>query len=59
MKTYNVSVHYEVGAVLTIEADSLEEAEQKALEFMADDGTPEDVGNVVHRDYFIVDSEEK
>lgn len=58
MKTFRVSMHYEVGVYMDIKASSAEEAEELAKESMNSDGCPENVGEVVHRDYFICDSKE-
>ena len=59
MAEYQVSVHYNEGTVLTIEADTAEQAEAKAqgiLEEHAEAYYPKEYApNPVHRDYMIVD----
>ena len=56
---YKVSVHYDEGTVLTIEADSPEQAEAKAqaiLEEHVEDYYPKEYApDTVHRDYMVVD----
>ena len=59
---YRVSVHYDEGTVLTIEADNPSEACEKANKILLDeanvDYTSEYAPNVVHRDYMVVECEE-
>ena len=59
MTKYRVAVHYDEGTVLTIEADSPEQAEEKAEQILVDHACvsypSEYGGNVVHRDYMVVD----
>ncbi len=56
---YRVSVHYDEGTVLHIEADSPEQAEAKAKEILhehAEAYYPKEYApNPVHRDYMVVD----
>ena len=63
MKTeYRVSVHYDEGTVLHIEADSPEQAQKKAEKILLDEAhvsyASEYVPDVVHRDYMVVECEE-
>tara|TARA_B100001287_G_scaffold34539_1_gene24507 strand:- start:179 stop:382 length:204 start_codon:yes stop_codon:yes gene_type:complete len=59
MTEYKVSVHYNEGTVLTIEADSPEQAEEKAqgiLEEHAEAYYPKEYApDPVHREYMVVD----
>ena len=58
MAEYKVSVHYDEGTVLTIEADSPEQAEAKAEQILLDEASvayPDKYApNPVHRDYMVV-----
>jgi len=62
MTEYQVSVHYNEGTVLYLEADSPEQAKEKAESILLDNASvdypKEYVPNVVHRDYMVVDCEE-
>lgn len=55
MQTYKVAIAYECGFVIDVQADSLEQAEELAMESVNDVDIPTG-SNVVHRDYFVVDS---
>ena len=59
---YKVSVHYDEGTVLYIEADTPEQAQAKAETILSDEASvaypKEYAPNVVHRDYMVVDCEE-
>jgi len=59
---YKVSVHYDEGTVLTIEADNPSEACEKANKILFDEASvtyqSEYAPNVVHRDYMVVECEE-
>ena len=59
---YRVSVHYDEGTVLTIEADNPSEACEKANKILLDEANvdypSEYAPNVVHRDYMVVECEE-
>ena len=62
MTEYKVSVHYDEGTVLTIEANNPSEACEKANKILLDEASvsysSEYVPNVVHRDYMVVECEE-
>lgn len=62
MTEYQVSVHYSEGTVLYLEADSPEQAQEKAEKILLDEASvdypKEYVPNVVHREYMVVDCEE-
>jgi len=62
MNEYRVSVHYDEGTVLTIEADNPSEACEKANKILLDEASVsysrEYAPNVVHRDYMVVECEE-
>ena len=62
MTEYKVSVHYDEGTVLHIEADSPEQAQEKAEKILLDEASvsysSEYAPNVVHRDYMVVECEE-
>ena len=62
MTEYQVSVHYDEGTVLYIDADNASEACEKANKILADkasvDYPKEYAPNVVHRDYMVVECEE-
>lgn len=62
MTEYKVSVHYDEGTVLTIEADNPSEACEKANKILLDEASvsysSEYAPNVVHRDYMLVECEE-
>tara|TARA_R100001463_G_scaffold62782_1_gene115727 strand:- start:446 stop:649 length:204 start_codon:yes stop_codon:yes gene_type:complete len=62
MPEYKVSVHYDEGTVLTIEADNASEACEKANKILLDEAhvayQSEYAPNVVHRDYMVVECEE-
>ena len=59
---YRVSVHYDEGTVLHIEADSPEQAQEKAEKILLDEASvsyaSEYAPDVVHRDYMVVECEE-
>ena len=59
---YQVSVHYDEGTVLYIEADNPSEACEKANKILLDEAhvayQSEYAPNVVHRDYMVVECEE-
>ena len=59
---YRVSVHYDEGTVLTIEADTPEQAQAKAETILLDEAhvayASEYAPNQVHRDYMVVECEE-
>ena len=59
---YRVSVHYDEGTVLTIEADNPSEACEKANKILLDEASvaypSKYAPNVVHRDYMVVECEE-
>ncbi len=59
---YRVSVHYDEGTVLHIEADNPSEACEKANKILLDEASvdypSEYAPNVVHRDYMVVECEE-
>ena len=59
---YRVSVHYDEGTVLTIEADNPSEACEKANKILLDEASvtyqSEYAPNVVHRDYMVLECEE-
>ncbi len=59
---YRVSVHYDEGTVLTIEADSPSEACEKANKILLDEAhvayASEYAPNQVHRDYMVVECQE-
>ena len=59
MTEYKVSVHYDEGTVLTIEADTLKQAEAKAEQILLDEASvayPDKYApDVVHRDYMVID----
>ena len=62
MTEYRVSVHYDEGTVLYIEADNPSEACEKANKILLDEAhvayQSEYAPNVVHRDYMVVECEE-
>ena len=62
MTEYRVSVHYDEGTLLTVEADSPEQAQEKAEKILLDEAHvsyPSKYGaDVVHRDYMVVECEE-
>lgn len=62
MTEYRVSVHYDEGTVLYIEADSPEQAEAKAEKILLDEASvsypSKYAPDVVHRDYMVVECEE-
>ena len=62
MTEYQVSVHYDEGTVLYIEADNPSEACEKANKILLDEAhvayQSEYAPNVVHRDYMVVECEE-
>jgi len=62
MKTFKVSICLEEGQVVTVKANTPEEAEQKAYQIGAELGGtnyPEEYdANCVHRDFFTQDVEE-
>ena len=62
MPEYKVSVHYDEGTVLTIEADNPSEACEKANKILLDEASvsysSEYAPNVVHKDYMLVECEE-
>ena len=59
---YKVSVHYDEGTILYLEADSPEQAKEKAESILLDNASvdypKECVPDVVHRGYMVVDCEE-
>ena len=59
---YRVSVHYDEGTVLYIDADSPEQAQEKAEKILLDEASvsysSEYAPDVVHRDYMVVECEE-
>jgi hypothetical protein len=59
---YKVSVHYDEGTILYIEADNASEACEKANKILSDeasvDYSSKYAPNVVHRDYMVVECEE-
>ena len=59
---YRVSVHYDEGTVLHIEADTPEQAQEKAEKILLDEASVDYPSkytpNVVHRDYMVVECEE-
>ena len=59
---YKVSVHYDEGTVLTIEADNASEACEKANKILLDEASvsysSEYAPNPYHRDYMVVECEE-
>ena len=59
---YRVSVHYDEGTVLTIEADTPQQAEAKAEQILLDEASvsysSEYAPDVVHRDYMVVECKE-
>ena len=63
MKTeYKVSVHYDEGTILYIEADNASEACEKANKILLDEASvsysSDYSPDVVHRDYVVVECEE-
>ena len=62
MTEYRVSVHYDEGTVLRIEADTPSEACEKANKILLDEAhvayESEYAPNQVHRDYMVVECEE-
>lgn len=62
MTEYKVSVHYDEGAVLHIEANSPEQAQEKAEKILLDEASvsysSDYSPDVVHRDYMVVECEE-
>lgn len=61
MSQYAVTVAYETGFTMVVEADSQEQAEVKAKEIVDECGGLEPMGleplDVVHRDWFVTGSE--
>jgi hypothetical protein len=61
MTEYQVSVHYSEGTVLYLEADSPEQAQEKAEKILLDEASvsysSEYSPDVVHRDYMVVECE--
>ena len=59
---YKVSVHYDEGTVLYIDADSPEQAQEKAEKILLDEASvsysSDYSPDVVHRDYMVVECEE-
>ena len=59
---YKVSVHYDEGTILYIDADSPEQAQEKAEKILLDEASVSYSSNyspdVVHRDYMVVECEE-
>ena len=59
---YKVSVHYDEGTILYIDADSPEQAQEKANKILLDEASvsysSEYSPDVVHRDYMVVECEE-
>ena len=59
MTEYKVSVHYDEGTVLTIEADSPEQATARAEQILLDEASvaysDKYEPDVVHRDYMVID----
>ena len=62
MKTYNVGVFFEEGAVLRVDADSIEEAREKVKEVLDSFGGVDYPNKyqqkTVYRDYMVTDVEE-
>ena len=62
MTEYKVSVHYDEGTVLYIEADNPKQAEAKAEKILLDEAhvayPSKYAPDVVHRDYMVVECEE-
>ncbi len=62
MKRYRVGVHYQEGAVLTVLADSPEQAKEKAQEILDDSVQAvypnECKSKIVHRETMVTDAEE-
>jgi len=62
MTEYKVSVHYDEGTVLYIEADTLEQAQAKAETILLNEASvsysSDYAPDVVHRDYMVVECEE-
>ena len=60
---YRVSVHYDEGTILYIDADSPSEACEKANKILLDEAhvsyASEYAPDVVHRDYMVVECEER
>lgn len=61
MNNYKVGVYFEEGAVLSINADSLEQAREKAMDildlFGGSDFPDKHKPNLVYRDYTVTDVE--
>ena len=59
---YKVSVHYDEGTILYIDADSPEQAQEKAEKILLDEASvsysSDYSPDVVHRDYMVVECEE-
>jgi len=59
---YKVSVHYDEGTILYIDADNASEACEKANKILLDEASVDYSSkyspNVVHRDYMVVECEE-
>ncbi len=59
MTEYRVSVHYDEGTVLTVEADNPEQATAKAEQILLDEAhvayPNKYAPDVVHRDYMVID----
>ena len=59
---YKVSVHYDEGTILYIEADNASEACEKANKILLDEASVDYSSDyspdVVHRDYMVVECEE-
>ena len=59
---YKVSVHYDEGTVLYIEADTPEQAQAKAEKILLNEAcvsySSDYAPDVVHRDYMVVECEE-
>ena len=62
MTEYKVSVHYDEGTVLHIEADLHKQAQEKAEKILLDEASvsysSDYSPDVVHRDYMVVECEE-
>tara|TARA_Y100000022_G_scaffold69017_1_gene59410 strand:+ start:1210 stop:1413 length:204 start_codon:yes stop_codon:yes gene_type:complete len=58
---YKVSVHYDEGTILYIDADSPEQAQEKAEKILLDEASvsysSDYSPDVVHRDYMVVECE--
>lgn len=53
MKKYRVGIALEQGGYLTVEANSPEEAEEKAIDLIDEKGE-EAIDEVTHRDFFCI-----